>query len=53
MPPPPVTGVKDVAALFSLSVVDAIDCVAVTAAFTVRLKLAVAVALFASVTVTV
>ena len=41
------------AALFCVSVLEAMACVAVTAALTVRLKVLVAVALLASVTVTV
>jgi hypothetical protein len=45
--------VKAIAAWFWVSVVAATAVVAVTAAFTVRLKVAVPVALFASVTVTV
>jgi hypothetical protein len=45
--------VNDVAALFTVRLVDAIAWVATTAAFTVRLKVAVVVALLASVTVTV
>ena len=49
----PVTGMKLVAAWFCVRVTEATDCVAVTAAFTVRLKVAVAVALLVSVTVTV
>ena len=53
MPPEPVTGVNEVAATFCVSVVEAIACVADTALLTVRLKVAVAVALLASVTVTV
>jgi hypothetical protein len=53
VPPEPVTGVKLVAAWFTVSVVEGTDCVAVTAELTVRLKVAVAVALLLSVTVTV
>jgi hypothetical protein len=53
VPPDPVTGVNDVVAWFCVSVVLAIACVAATAPFTVRLKVAAAVAPFASVTVTV
>jgi hypothetical protein len=53
VPPPPVTGVKAVAAWFWVRMVVGTACVAVTAVLTVRLKVAVAVALFASVTVTV
>ena len=53
VPPPPVTGVKPVAATLTASVCVAMTCVAVTAGLTVRVKLAVAVRLFASVTVTV
>jgi hypothetical protein len=49
----PVTGVKAVAAWFCVRPAETTDCVAVTAAFTVRLKVAAAVALLASVTVTV
>jgi len=48
-----VTGLKDVAAWFCVSIVEAMAWVAVTALLTVRLKAAVAVALLASVTVTV
>ena len=53
MPPDPMTGVKAVAAWFSVRAVDATACVAVRAPFTVSEKVAVAVALLASVTVTV
>ena len=53
MPPEPVTGVKEVAAWFWVRILDAMACVAVTAPLTVRLKVLVAVALLASVTVTV
>jgi hypothetical protein len=53
VPPEPETGMKLMAAWFTVSVVVGRTCVAATAAFTVRLKVAVAVALFASVTVTV
>jgi hypothetical protein len=52
-PPAPVTGVKDVAALLMVSDLDATAWVAVTAVFTVRLNVAVADPLLASVTVTV
>jgi len=45
--------VNEVAAWFTVSVTVATACVAATAAFTARLKVAVAVALFASDTVTV
>jgi hypothetical protein len=48
-----VTGVKDVAALFCVSLAVDRVWVAVTEEFTVSKKVAVAVALFASVTVTV
>ena len=50
---PPVTGVKGVVAVLMVRVVAGIDWVAVTAVFTVRLKVLVAVALLESVTVTV
>jgi hypothetical protein len=53
VPPEPVTGMKLMAARFIVSVVEAMAVVATTAEFTVRLKVADAVALFASVTVTV
>jgi hypothetical protein len=53
VPPEPMTGVNAVAARFCVNVVEATACVAVTAVFTVRLKVAVAVAPFVSVTVTV
>jgi hypothetical protein len=53
VPLPPVTGVNEVAAWFCTRVVKATACVAVTAALTVRLKVLLAVALLASVTVTV
>ena len=53
MPPPPVTGVNEVAAWFCVSVAEATAWVAETAPLTVRLKLLLAVALLASVTVTV
>ena len=53
MPPPPVTGVKLVAAWFWVSVVEGIACVAVTAALTVTWTVLLAVWLLASVTVTV
>ena len=52
MPPEPVTGVNDTG-WFTVSVVAGTDCAAVTALFTVREKVAVAVAWFASVTVIV
>lgn len=52
VPPEPATGMKLVA-WFTVSVVEAMAVVATTAEFTVRPKVAVAVALFASVTVTV
>ena len=53
VPPEPVTGVNEVAAEFCVSTFEAIACVAATAGLTVRLKVAVAVPLLASVTVTV
>jgi hypothetical protein len=53
VPPDPVTGVNEVAARFCVRVALAMACVAVTAVFTVKLKFDCAVALFASVTVTV
>jgi len=53
VPPDPVTGVKEVAAWLTVSVTLAIDWVAATALLTVRLKVAVELAMFASVTVTV
>lgn len=53
MPLPPVTGVNEVAALFCVRAAEAMACVAVTAALTVRLKVLVAVTLLLSVTVTV
>ena len=53
MPPAPVTGVKAVAAWFCARVDVATACVAVTALLMVRLKVLLAVALLASVTVTV
>ena len=52
VPPVAVTGVK-LAAELCVSVLVATDCEAATAAFTVRLKVAVEVALLVSVTVTV
>jgi hypothetical protein len=53
VPPPPVTGVKDVAATFFVSVVEATACAAVVALLTVKLNVAFAVPMIASVTVTV
>jgi len=53
VPPAPLTGVKEVAAWFTVKLVEATVCVALTALSTVTLKVAVAVALLASVTVTV
>ena len=53
MPPLPVTGVKAVAARFCVRTVVATACVAVTELLTVRLKVLLAVAPLASVTVTV
>ena len=53
VPLAPVTGLKLLVALLCVRVLDATDCVAVTAAFTVRLNVAFAVALLESVTVTV
>jgi hypothetical protein len=53
VPPAPVTGVKEVTAWFCVRAVEAIDWVAATAPLTVRLKVLDAVALLASVTVTV
>jgi O-antigen ligase len=53
VPPAAVTGVKAVAAWFSVRVVVATAVVAERLLLTVRLKVAVAVALLASVTVTV
>ena len=49
----PLPGADHAAGPLRAYVVDGIDCVAVTAVFTVRLKLAVAVAPFTEVTVTV
>jgi hypothetical protein len=53
VPPEPVTGAKLVAARFTVNAVEGTAWAAVTAEFTVRLKVDVAVALFVSVTVTV
>src|SRR5579864_6549172 len=53
VPPLPVTGVNGVAAWLMISAVDGTAVVAVTAPFTVRLNVLVAVAPLASVTVTV
>jgi hypothetical protein len=53
-PPDTVTGVKDTGPpLWEIVVVPVATCAGVTGAFTVRLNVAVAVALLASVTVTV
>ena len=53
VPPEPVTGVKEVAAVLFVSVFEATDWVAVTTSLTVSEKVLLAVELFASVTVTV
>ena len=53
VPPDPVTGVKDVAAVFLVRIFEATDWVAVTTSLTVKLKVLEAVALLASVMVTV
>ena len=53
VPPAPVTGVTGVARWLTVMMTVGTACVAVTAPFTVRLKVAVAVAPLASVTVTV
>ena len=53
VPPDPVTGVKGVAAKFTVRPIEAIACVAVTAELIARLNVLVAVAELASVTVTV
>ena len=53
VPPPPVTGVKLAEGWLCVSVLEATACVAVAAVLTVRLKVLLAVALLASVTVTV
>ena len=53
VPPPPVTGVNAVGALFCVNVTLGIDCVAVAGVFTVSWKVLLAFSLLASVTVTV